>query len=499
MMQHKKIAIFILCLFLGWMVMSCSKDKGNYNYQVINKLTVADQNGQPIHDATYDISQRRAFTLTPQVKGTVYPVDQQQLDFFWILNGDTVSRQQAWVIGPAAIEAGIYPCKLVIVDRTTTLSNTSAFSLQVSAGISKGSVLLTEDQNKQSSLVMKDLDPGSTYLSFQKFDQVLLGSRPVGINVYFSVKDEANVYQRMLITTTEGDFPMFALDFMTLKPTLLFAAATLTKSGERLRPTYYWQDKETDRINDTFDGLILANGKCYNVQQGLISDDVYRIDPLNYDFGNNGLVTDARFNAFVLAGFDQRNERIRVFHNNGRGGFFTGNYDAQISPDLTKGHVFVAGRSFWDYGSFGENINWQFLTRKSAQVQLITIRSTSYAANNAQLTASRSVPEMVDGVGFQYDNGYWYFARGRTVYRFNADLTIVPYLILPDDGSGDITAWNFYKDTSTQNRKIGVATYDTNAAETRKGSYYLYDIPNKRFELRDLHVIDKAVDIELCF
>ncbi|MFD1164326.1 hypothetical protein ACFQ2C_01765 [Sphingobacterium daejeonense] len=81
----------------------------------------------------------------------------------------------------------------------------------------------------------------------------------------------------------------------------------------------------------------------------------------------------------------------------------------------------------------------------------------------------------------------------------------VAYFTLPEDGSGDIVAWSFDKDESSVNRSlnIGIATYNPNSSETKKGSLYHYaikaDASGNPLTLvsKDLFKIEKAVSMDL--
>jgi len=492
---------FIISLFFAFLLICCSKDKGNYNYQTVNQLHIVDQEGNRINQSIYNLMLDEEYTLSPKITGSIYPIKADQLDFYWIVGRDTMSRDKFWKIDASVLGVGGHFCKLLVIDNQTGLSYANAFFVSVRAGIHTGSIILTTNEQQESLLIMHASAIDASYIYRDSFGGVRLGKQPVDIEVIYQQGENATrSYQQVLMTTKEGDFPMFAVDLMTLKPTLMLPARGVVLSGELLHPSYYLQENDPQVSNDRFDGMLLINGKCYSLERGIISNDVYRTDPLNYDFGDHALAYNGRLKGYVLAGYDKRNQRIRVFHNWGRGGVFTDNFDNSISPQLTVGHSFIAARSFIVTDTRGENINWQFLTRKATQIHMINIDSDNIYVRSVEVIVSKSVPEMVDGIGFKFHDGYWYFAKGRTIYRFaDTGLDVESYLTLPEDQSGDIAAWNFYKNTTSQLQKIGVATYDPVSPRTRKGSYYLYDTQSKRYELQDRNIIDKAVDIELCY
>jgi len=121
-----------------------------------------------------------------------------------------------------------------------------------------------------------------------------------------------------------------------------------------------------------------------------------------------------------------------------------------------------------------------------------------YKLKSVTTLASKEVPEMVDAVDFKVSGSYWYFAKGRTIYQFSVNgLDISTYLTLPDDGSGDIVAWNFNINPASNYTKMGIATYNAAANKTYKGSYYLYDMLSNSYDSKELNVIDKAVKIQI--
>lgn len=489
-------SIFLYILFTVVLI-SCSKDKGNYRYQDLNELKVVDQNGRPVEGAIYQQESGQDFILSPQITGTLFPVASDQIDFYWVRDGQVVGREKVWKINASAGEPGAYHCKLIVVDKQTTLSYSYPFTLNVYVGISKGSFILTEGGAQQSQLVMVSADDKSDYIFYDRFGGIALGSKPLQLNVNYTAKDTLRYYNQLLVTTREGQYPMFGIDLVNLKPSYLYPLAGSVISGELLRPTYYLQDTAPGVDKEHFTGMVIIDGKCHYVESGVISPDIYPTEPLNYDFGERAALYEESEKRFMLAGFDRRNARIRIFFTNSIG-FFTGNYDEYPFPPLTKEHEFVAATCFRQGGI---QVHWQFLLRKSGIIDLITF-NTHGAGNyiDPPVKVSKAVPEMMDAVGVIYHAGYWYFAKGRMIYRLDGQsLTIEPYLSLPADDTGDITSWNFFSASGDDIKKIGIATFNLLAAHKHKGSYYLYDLQDKKYRRQDQYVIDRAVDIKLCF
>lgn len=304
-------------------------------------------------------------------------------------------------------------------------------------------------------------------------------------------------YKRIVMSTKEGENRVMVVDLNTFMPGLLYPHAQGTLSGTDFSPSYVWcNPRETGQ--NKVDGLVLDGGKCRIMASGLIGNDVYSSDPLDYNFGEDGVSPSLVLKGHFMAGFDQKNERIRIFGNNLQGGgMFTMHFDHLVNPEKTKGHHFLAVTEM-----FTDELKWQFLTHKGNEVfmhhVIMDINNYPYSVKEVITKTSKSVPEMIDAVHFVFSGQYWYFAKGRTIYQCSPNgLDVAVYLTLPDDGSGDITAWNFNADGASNFKKMGIATYNAASTADRKGSYYLYDLASKKFNQQDLYVIDKAVDIEI--
>ncbi len=484
----------LLCA-LAWG--SCSKDIGNYKYSDVNTLTILDADGEPLSGRNYDVGIGKVLTIAPQVSGTLSQDDQTDLRYAWILDKDTVSKQANLVLATNDYGVGSKVGKLVIVDRKTSLSFSSNFLIRITAGISKGSFIFTANEENESTLVLRDLNPKEEFLYLKEFNGYKLGNGPMNLYIASTALSATNrEYKRIVMSTKEGENRIMVVDLRTFMPGIIYPYANGMIDGRNFSPSMIWCNPRQVSQNNV-DGIIVEHGKVRNMASGLIGNDVYAYDPLDYDFGDNAAQPSLALNGHYLVGFDRKNERIRVFGNNLQGGgMFTMNFDHLVDPLKTKGHSFVASAEM----SITDGMQWQLLTRKGAEVAMhnVILSYTDFNVKQVVTIASKAVPEMVDAVGFAFSGQYWYFAKGRTIYQCSPNgLDIAVYLTLPDDGSGDITAWSFDQNAASNFTKMGIATYNSSSSKERKGSYYLYDMVGKKFETQDLNVIDKAVDIEI--
>lgn len=493
----KTYNIFILISFAAlFLSVSCSKDNGNYDYRDINILTIVDENDNEIDYQKYDVRLGKQLRLKAKANGTLSKDDQSQISYYWILDDDTLGRQAELLLPTEELGIGNKVGKLVVFDRQSALSYSAHFEVHITAGINRGSFIFTENENQESTLVLRDLNANEDYIYLKEFHGYELGKRPFNLDIGSSATSATNrEYKTIIVSSFEGEYPIMVIDLKTFLPVLLYSYEGAMITDEQLLLSSVWNNPRDLGIN-SINGLVLVNGKVRKMASGVIGDDVYRSDPLDYSFGNKGFSPSLILNGYFMAGFDEKNERIRVFGNKLKGGgLFTENFDELIDPELTKGHKVLAIAE-----NYEQDWKWQVLTQRGEEVYMhnVMMDISQYTLVGANTVANRVVPQMIDAVNFVFSGQYWYFAKGRTIYQCSSrGLDISPYLTLPDDGSGNIVAWNFNMTPAGNFEKIGVATYNPASPQEYKGSYYLYDMINRKFDQKDYNVIDKAVDIEI--
>ncbi|MDF2514906.1 MAG: hypothetical protein K0R59_202 [Sphingobacterium sp.] len=498
-MKKRRLCGYLQLTLAFLFCIACNKDNGNYQYNEVNRLTVSDQYGNQIDNNTYSLPYGIDFALAPVVKGSIDSVDESNLGFYWIFNSDTVSREKVFRIKTSDLGFDQKSYRLLIVDHKTTLFYSCSFSISVKL-METGSLILTTNEQKETNLfVLSSYFP--FYLPFPAFGGIKLGDNPIDLSLSFiNTSDFRKSYEKIFVSTEQGRFPIIELDFDTFSPQYSYPAIGSVISGEALLPTFSSLYNAATILGYQINGTVLINGKCHTIVNHRVSGDVYRSDPIDYNFGKDAVTISKKFGGYVLAGFDQKNQRIRVFANEDGVGLYTTNFDYLIPAQLTQGHQFVAATDIVDPAlSLNQNWRWQFLTRRASTIYLFDLFQESTNFKEIKQVASKSVPEITDAVSFRYNTGYWYFAKGRTIYRFaDNGLDITTYLTLPNDGSGAICTWNFYTDIASNLKNIGIATYNPDSTAPLKGSYYIYNTDNKQFDRQDRNVIDKAVDLELC-
>ncbi len=484
--------IIIVSIILIQFFNSCAKDRGNYVYENINELEIVDMNGDDLNGKSYSYSYGGEIRFKPQVSGTLSGEDLSRLAICWLKGRDTVSNTLELSIASEMLGVGTHSFVLHVLDRQTTITYAKQIYIYVIAGIVNGTYLLTATNQGESVLSVIGSKESDFFRHFRQFGEVTLGNKPIRVQIIPFPQWSVH------ITTSEGDCPIVALDLYTYLPILRYTKFGSVISGEPLQPTYM----ELFTYRDRLPGIVLMDGKCRYAAFGKVGPIINSEDPLNYDFGQKSVIVSKLsglgniFSANFVGGFDQRNERIRIFGNElYEGGVQV--YDEVFNPDDTKGHSYVAAAELLNVKEW--QAHWRFLTRKG---QVFYLHNITFKANNrpeeAQVIVTKGIPEMEGAANFIVYDKYWYFSRGRAIYRCSANtLDVSLVLTLPNDNSGDIVAWNFDLVLSNVSKKIGIATFDENSAKPKKGSFYLYDIATASFEKQERNKIDKAVSIDI--
>lgn len=477
-------------IFLG-----CSKDLGNYNYKTLNKLdSVLNAPNQNLEGRTFSLTFGDVLKIDPIIYNSLD--EKTEYDFYWVFNGDTLSREKNLVLDTKKISAGTVRSNLVLFDQIAKVKYSIAFTINLTASVIKGYVLLTEDENQNSILFYKGNDINSKFFYYNKIGETILGKRPINlelIQVYQSATE--GHFDKIIVSSREGLNPIIVGDAKTNRPTILFDKNSAMRFDNP--PNGFQPD--VVKFNGTA-GLASVNGKVHTLASGIVGPNVYN-DPLDYDFKDGEFFVNTRtFNGLMLAGYDYKNEKIRIFASRVRSP--ENNYQMSLDDIIkmdTKGHQILGGVESMD--------SWYFcvlITKKNNELFIHRIDhgshpSSGYIPEKHSIIAQKTISEIEKAVDFRYRLGsqYWYFASGRSLYMFsNLGLDIQKVLTLPEDGSGDITSWNFDNNEAGEYDYIVLATYNPTENSEFKGSVYTYKIDGKEPINIDKYSTYKVVDLE---
>lgn len=484
LMKNRKI-LNLVCIALLFLT-GCAKDKGNYSYTEINEIKIVDANGLDFNNKAYGYRYGQQVRFVPQVTGTLSGADHSHLEFRWVKGQDTIGRDLALSIASEKLGVGNYLVVLHVLDKETTLTYVKQIFVYVMATITNGSYLLTANDAGETTLALLGPKAGDTFQYHREIGGIKLGDHPLNVQITSTPQWSIN------IATSGGDYPIAAFDLYTYLPLTKYPVNSSVVSGESLHPT---TAEFFSRYFQTI-GFIVMDGKCRFITQGKVGDIINADDPLDYDFGQNSILVREASEFNFIGGFDQKNQRLRIFGNViGLGGsrFNDGSFD----PEDTKGHAFVAAA---DMGlPTAGRWPWHFLTHKGDEYALhVVLVQSGSSPVQSQVTVKKKIPELLGARNFVFHQRYWYFSKGREIYRCSPETLEISFVMrLPSDGSGDIVAWNFADVISPESSRMGIATFNPASSAPKKGSYYLYDISTDKFEHQKLNAIDKAVSIEI--
>ncbi|MBO9675418.1 MAG: hypothetical protein J7577_18360 [Sphingobacteriaceae bacterium] len=493
----KKIiyAISYVCL-LVWLT-GCSKDKGNYDYQPKNTITIGnvlngDHNSARIYRFVYGDS----INIVPDVKGTVSKNNLSGFSFVWIVDKDTIAKTKDLHITSDRIGFGKKVGNFYITDKELGVFYNYNFTFEITSDAPRGHFVLAEDDQGHSHLYIKtSLRPLAPFKTINKIGEIQLGDNPSGLSLIKNYGSSSTNYTYSLITATKQGAPYHIIQFLLgdMLPSILYNNNSTADAKVTLEPTFIDRNRSSGRV-----GYILNKGKAYTLSLGTVSPVLYSQDPLNYDFGEKGLIINTSLYGYYIAGFDQRNSRFRVFSNNwATQNLFVKNYDNIIDPSLTAGHTFVGGAEGYDGSAFF----YTLLTKKGNTLYLFKLTfDATYTPKEFTLVATKEISNIdkLSSVFFNAGNKFWYLSIGREIYSTSIlGLDLQLSYALPNDGSGDIVAFNFNYNEAAAYTLLGVATYNPASSLPHKGSYYLFNYGDRQVQETSLNTIDKAKAIQI--
>jgi hypothetical protein len=329
----------------------------------------------------------------------------------------------------------------------------------------------------------------------------VLGDRPIGrypidLGLRINYGNSSTNYTFTVMTAAkESDANVMEVFVNEMKPTLLYNRESFIEPPAAFNITQY-----VKLISSTLN-YILVDGKAYMMNKGVISTMLYPNDPMNYDFGESGLFTSRSLYSRLLAGWDYRNNKVRILMttNGAANDSYVTSIEGPLDQSITAGYTFIRGFETYMNGAY----SYIYLMKKGDKLASFLITLNGYqSVNSISKIAEASVPDL-DKMArpyFNFSNNFWYFAIGRTVYRTTVmGMELQKVFTLPEDQSGDIAAFAFNDGGSASMENIGVTTYDPNSSKELKGSFYLFNTLSNTFKETHLNVIHKPVAIQMGF
>ncbi len=258
--------ILVICLAL---LAGCYKDKGNYDYNAINKITVTDDRSA----TRIFIYQGDTLKLSPTVTQTM-PVE--GLTYLWFANRnsqgtggmtsrDTIAREKNlnYVIDSRIFTLGEdYRLTVKVTDPKTGVSSFLFYELTISNKLSQGWMLFEEKANGNGDLSMILPNNSIERNVYSSINPSAPLGKPVAINATtFNVTDDLSTTGKRIYMLTENDgIELNALTLQNKFPFgyLYFAAPSVVK------PTFQGWTAYLSGVNlNQRMGVAVNNGKVH--------------------------------------------------------------------------------------------------------------------------------------------------------------------------------------------------------------------------------------------
>jgi hypothetical protein len=473
----KHIKLYIITFLTATLLYSCYKDRGNYDYNEINEVTI---NG--LKDTTVLLG--ASYKLTPGIIGTIDK------------NGDTTKYTYKWTaIGPGTLLIGdrvkelgtsytldlpvltlqptTWTVFLFVTDKETGIVWKASYRLTVSTSVYEGYLLLTE-VNDRTRLDMLSYRNGSFVL--MKDVLTTVGSalppqgKPIQVVSYNYDPTMWGIYMLTETKTTKIQPDNFSWQFTY--------DITYEMSGGAVPPTFKakflkgatntaWMVGEDDNLYYYLRVLQVRMGLPVNIESGQAKP--FKVAPY--------LATPGGSNADGAIMFDKDNKRFMKLPWNG-----------SVATRMNNGTLFdynnVKGDLRFMENLYGAN-NVYAVLHYPDSVNKIYIARFALVNNIQTYYAPVLAPgvEQADFYRFHPDLPYLFYNIGSKVYEY--DLSLKTSRLMIDFGNKKITCMKFPEFLLKGSRpnygqwydKLMVTVEDPTKPAGENGELHLYTVP----------------------
>lgn len=500
-----------LFIFLLFVMCSCSKDLGNYDYKEINTYTVTGINTGAGIERNYNVLMGEMLKITPEIEDK-FQDSSPDLSYYWILENDTISEERnlEYLID---MPIKVYHGKYVLVDNKTGMNYTTVFALNVTSPFGRGYFFLAEDEEHRTILSFKAVgDNVENIVTTDNMGGIPFGKYPknmAGVKAYRSGPQDYS--WRVFLVSGEGQYPVLFADLTSYSPIKYFTRDAFmgTWGNEYVfNPSHVALKSQgvTYFINDGHVAFF-DNSNLYRPSQLFDGTPDYQLDDV--------LIGDVnRFNgARSLIGFDLISSRFKVItrYNQSdpeKGIVYNSNIldrmeDIPAPEGITDGHKVLGSASF--YVAATGYLTSKVVTVKGSELNLISF-DVPYSAGSPFLPQLDLLhTQQVEGVNanskmtvFENMGGYAYVSAGNKIVRANfVDGNFMEFITIPSD-LGTITSLKYQVNSiNSATPRLFISTYDKNATGDNKGSILVYDVDTRTLIHQFKHVTGKVVDIFL--
>lgn len=217
-----KIIKHILCAFIFVGLISCSEDKGNYDYSSINSVDISSI------EKEYYIVVGDVINITPEIDFKLIS-NEENLSYSWTIEDIEVAQTRNLDYAVSNSHGfGEKLCRYTITDKANKMKYFMPFKLIILNPFNWGYYFLTKGENDITELAFFSvLNDNTSFVYADGIGQIKFGKKPISISgVGGSVKIEGKTTYcfKFDVMTAEGEYPIISSETATFYP-----SATINK------------------------------------------------------------------------------------------------------------------------------------------------------------------------------------------------------------------------------------------------------------------------------
>lgn len=486
-METNKIlyGFFVVCLLLG----ACAEDKGNYNYTLINEVTIDSIL------STYSCEAGSRLYIKPDIKS----LDETTADlsYSWSIKDTEVSTDKILDITLPPLDYGQQLAALTITDNVTKMQYRRTFLLEIVNPFNWGYYFLTRKDDGSTEMayiqavpgdgpVLKDVKyaTGCGDYEFGNEPSQLVGSFGSLLGSY---------YWTITILTQEGNYPAIITDNATFT-----ANSLITEESFSDQSAGYYFKPERNITTIQKEQYFVSEGKFlkYIMDSGTGLGKLYR--PANHDreyywsnpcFAGNGLafcyVYDELTRKFyVIEPYKTSNPALGIYAD-------ANAFDkvVEIADNLEiKGELI-----YTSVANYATKLNAYSIDADGIHTYSFDKSGDGYSFLGETVLSFANLNEKpAFAVGNGIAANHWYINSGNVIYYSPIEAPQLNiWKELPSDlGLGTIEFIGF----SARGSRMVVVLYDENSPEKRKGSVIFINVEDKKITHTFPHILHHCVD-----
>lgn len=471
--MNRYILFFTILFLLGY---GCADDKGNYDYDVLNTITI--DSIKP----NYSVIRYDSIELIEPVLSFKLGKN-DDLSYTWKVNYKVVS-DKPYLNVPIDAPLGTQEAALIVTDNKTGVQYFKDFKVKVTTSYANGLVLLSERADGSAMLSYQRRDKSGYPFQLDVYEEVnprlgKLGNNPQQIILAANMQGKSFYY----ILCKEGEKKITTLDANTLELTQIDNETTVLGG-------YHGDFHPTSITQSATGGIVLSEGKLFTYNM-FSSGKLYR--PVAGDYYLEWTDFNQVYGAYAQFGYDALSQQFLVFAPTPDDQYTYDKYFPYNEIEGFEGEVVsTVGQEFVAAGATGQPYVMEekkIILRNRAEdkayfytfnvnIDLNETYTDAIAIPPYGLTLDMTKEHFITDQSvcvFAPLNRYWYIANGREIVRmFGQAGGTSKTFTLPAEVKGEVTTIAF--DEEEEEMYVGV--YDATSTNTYKGTIVVMDPEN---------------------